>query len=92
MAKRKRTKIADDMDDVAGEEGDEMPHLVNASQAIELLSISRSNFFQRVRDGVYREARLRASDPKPREKLFRAHEITSDEILRQHMKQNRGSY
>jgi hypothetical protein len=62
--------------------------LVNASTAIELLGVSRSLFFERVRRGFYRKARLRAGDPKPKEMLFRPYEINNDEMLRRHMKAN----
>ena len=59
-----------------------MPYVVDAAGAVELLRCSRSNFFTRVREGVYRTATLRAGDAAPKMRLFRPCELVSDEVRR----------
>jgi hypothetical protein len=55
---------------------------VNVADAVKLLHCSRSTFFTRLRNEVYREARIRVGDEPFTEKVFRAPELLRDEERR----------
>jgi hypothetical protein len=55
------------------------PGLVAADAAIRLIGCGRNQFFGRVREGVYRRAQVRSTDPAPERMLFRLQELFHDE-------------
>ncbi len=62
---------------------DGLPHLIDADFAIEILRCSRQHFFARVKEGVYRTAKVRAGDPQPKKLIFRPPDLVVDEQRRQ---------
>jgi hypothetical protein len=59
-----------------------MPRALYAAEAARLIGVGNTKFSNRVRAGIYRPARFRASDPVPGAKMFRPHEIVIDELMR----------
>lgn len=55
---------------------------IGADRAIEILQCSRSLFYERLKTHAYREATLRAGDPRPTEKTFRLPDLIIDEERR----------
>jgi len=62
--------------------GRKLPLFISAEHGIHLLGIGRSEFFDRVKRGIYRTAEVREGDRKPTKMLFRPSELVHDDLIR----------
>ena len=65
-----------------------VPRLVTADMGIEFLGCGRNQFFERVREGIYRKAEVRKTDPAPEQMLFRLPDLLLDEENRKRRLKN----